>query len=71
MKTTNDLVLNPKSPKDILNELSPKFEVIKPMLDAYPKAFTLEWSDKNGFCLSIDLDMLNVGDANNGFGASE
>ncbi len=47
-----------KSPKEVLDGITPKFEAIKPMLDAYPKAFMLVWSNENGYSLTVDLDGL-------------
>lgn len=47
-----------KSPKEIINDVAQRFEEVKPMLDKYPKSFSLIWSEENGYCLSVDLDCL-------------
>lgn len=53
-----DFISRQKSPKEIIDDVAPRFEEIKPILDKYPKAFSLVWSDETGYCLSIDLDFL-------------
>lgn len=47
-----------RSPKGMIDDVAPAFEAMKPVLDKYPKAFSLFWSEENGYSLSVDLDCL-------------
>ncbi|MDV7187958.1 hypothetical protein R3X25_11755 [Lutibacter sp. TH_r2] len=61
MANQSDSKFNIKKLKaqEIINEVNPKFNEFKKILDEYPFAFSLQYSEENGYYLVADIDFLN------------